>query len=77
MSAPKFTTSRAVITFLPWNDVSTFQQIYERDDVVYERIVRNEHGVRNVRQVGNVCEVGNVWGVGLDFGLIAQAGLPV
>jgi hypothetical protein len=57
MSAPKFTTSRAVITFLPWNDVSTFQQIYERDDVVYERVVRNEREVGNVRVVGNEREV--------------------
>ena len=61
MSAPKFTTSRAVITFLPWNDVLTFQQIYERDDVVYERVVRNE------REVGNVREVGNERVVGLDI----------
>ena len=50
----KVTTSRAVITFLPWNDVLTFQQIYERDDVVYKRVVRN------VREVGNVHEVRNV-----------------
>ena len=73
----KVTTSRAVITFLPWNDVSTFQQIYERDDVVFERVVGIEREVENVREVGNVAEVGNVRGVGLDFGLIVQAGLPV
>ena len=53
MSAPKFTTSRAVITFLPWNDVLTFQPTYERD-------VANEREVGNVPEVGNVCEVGNV-----------------
>ena len=60
MSAPKVTTSRAVITFLPWNDVLTFQQIYERDDVVYERVVRNNREVGNVRGVENLHEVGNV-----------------
>ena len=63
----KVTTSRAVITFLPWNDVSTFQQIYERDDVVYERVVRNECKVGNVREVGNEREVRNECVVGLDI----------
>ena len=63
----KVTTSRAVITFLPWNDVSTFQQIYERDDVVYERVVGNEREVGNVCEVGNERKVRNEYVVGLDI----------
>ena len=78
----KDTTSGTIFTFLPWNDILVFQQIYERD-VVNKRDVGNEREVGNVREVENVLEVGNVrevgnmsevgqgfeLGVGLDFGL--------
>ena len=72
----KDTTSGTIFTFLPWNDILVFQQIYERD-VVNEREVGNVRAVENICEVGNVREVGNVsevgqgieLGVGLDFGL--------
>ena len=78
----KDTTSGTIFTFLPWNDVLVFQQIYERDvvnehEVRDEREVGDEREVRNEREVGNVREVKNVrevvlgfeLGVCLDFGL--------
>ena len=56
-------TSGTILTFLPWNDVLVFQQIYERDvklEVRDKCKVRDECEVRDEREVGNMPEVGNV-----------------